>query len=99
MSALIIRASISSVTPGSVAMRVPASLAAFRADHRQCRVGTGVMSLGAHALPEILGRGVGDDEDLLAVGDAEAVAHHRRHRPIEIAHARHPRGRRSRPSP
>ena len=124
MSALITRASISSVTPGSVAIRAPASLARLRAAvcESDCTVGAsttsaaaiasatgpggsaacdarsaitastasapGVRGLGSHALAEALGRRVADDQHLLALADAEAVADDRAHRLIEIAHPR-----------
>ena len=120
MSALITRASMSSVTPGSVATRAPFSLARLRAavcesdwtvgarttsaaaiasatvarrlgrvrgalrHHGQDRVRSGAGGLVAQALPHVLGRRVADDEDVLAVLDAEAVPHHRADGSIEV---------------
>ena len=122
MSADITRASISSVTPGRVAIRTPASVAALRAavcesdctvgqrttsaaaiaaatdrggsvpdsarsaDQRQDAVGADPPRLAAKALAEPDRRRVGDHQHLLALADAEAVAHHRAHGSLEIAH-------------
>ena len=110
MSALITRASISSVAPGRVAIRAPASVAALRAAvcESDCTVGASTTSaaaiaaatgaggsarvrgalghqadhavgprapgLAAQPLAEPDRRRVADDQHLLALADAEAVA-------------------------
>ena len=122
MSADITRASISSVAPGRVAIRTPASVAALRAAvcESDCTVGQRTTSaaaiaaatdrggsvpdsarspisamtpsaptrpgLAAKALAEPDRRRVGDHQHLLALADAEAVADHRAHGSLEVAH-------------
>ena len=112
----------SSVAPGIVAPRAPASVARLRAAvwERDWTVGAistsaaaiasatvlggsaacearseitvrtasapGVRRLLAQALAEVLGRRIADDQGLLPLLDAEAIAHHRPHRSIEIVH-------------
>ena len=73
MSALITRASISSVTPGSVAIRAPASLARLRAAvcESDCTVGASTTSAAAIASATVARR-------LAGVG--RALGHHRQHR-------------------
>ncbi len=53
-------------------------------DHRQRRVGARLLGLNPHPLPQPLSGGIANDEHLLTLGDAEAVAHNRPHRPFKI---------------
>ncbi len=57
MSALIIRASMSSVTPGSVATRTPASVAALRAAVCESDWTVGAMTTSAATIPAAMGAG------------------------------------------
>ena len=122
MSALITRASISSVTPGRVATRAPASVARLRAAvcESDCTVGARMTSAAAiasatvpggsapcaarseitvstasppasaasalSASPMLLGGGIAYDQHLLALSDAEAVAHDGPHSLLQLAH-------------
>ena len=125
MSALITRASISSVTPGSVAHprarprwpRLRAAVwesdwtvgarttsaaaiaaATVRGGSAACEARSEITARTASApasaassrrrSPRRCGRRVADHQHLLALLDAEAVAHHRSHRPLEVAHRR-----------
>jgi hypothetical protein len=60
-------------------------------DQGQNGIAPRIGGLLAHALAEVLGRGVGDDQNLLPLLDPEAIADNRPHRSVKIAHLLDPR--------
>ena len=73
MSALITRASISSVTPGSVAIRTPASVAALRAAVWESDWTVGARTTSAAAIAAAIGAGG-------SAACGAPLGHHRQHR-------------------